>query len=380
MKDQTMTKTRTAKIIELHNEIAGHMKMSVELAIKIGGLLTKQKAGLNHGKWLPWIEENLPFSHDTAKNYMRAWKYRKVIKKRNIRNLTDAYEAAHTEVWREDLKRERENRKAKVKRFELRYIGDRPADWNDKEEKEYTDLPSYGYGCFGKESHIITEIRSERNDQRRQGEIPYKWGDAEETEYLKESAERRIDTRREQFMDLCDISADLPKRPVEWTDADEVWLQKRMTWLRRNHMERRWASRHKRWKDQEKVNWRPLGWTEEDETHYQGWIVEQEAREKEDMKWNYTGPDWAYMYSGNDDSLRLAIPEYDKQQRAIFKILETYLSNIDDDNMQLEATQNLIKKLKRRAIGQHKKIYEKPLDPMGASLEDKPRMIEEAAG
>lgn len=59
--------------VTLHNEIAGHLKMSLEKAIRIGKLLTEQKTSLKHGEWLSWIKANLPFSDRTARVYVRCF-------------------------------------------------------------------------------------------------------------------------------------------------------------------------------------------------------------------------------------------------------------------------------------------------------------------
>lgn len=67
-------KSTIQEIVSLHNEIAGHLKMSLEKAIKIGGLLTEQKNSIKHGEWLSWIDANLPFSDRTARVYVRCFK------------------------------------------------------------------------------------------------------------------------------------------------------------------------------------------------------------------------------------------------------------------------------------------------------------------
>ncbi|MBN2324808.1 MAG: DUF3102 domain-containing protein [Spirochaetes bacterium] len=61
-------KVVTNKIIELHQGIIEDLKRTVQDAIEIGELLTKQKAILQHGEFLPWIEKELPFSGRTARN------------------------------------------------------------------------------------------------------------------------------------------------------------------------------------------------------------------------------------------------------------------------------------------------------------------------
>jgi DUF3102 family protein len=61
----------------------------VQDAIAIGEFLTNTKASLGHGEWLPWIDANLEFSHDTANNYRRLYDNRHKL--RSVRNITEAY-------------------------------------------------------------------------------------------------------------------------------------------------------------------------------------------------------------------------------------------------------------------------------------------------
>jgi len=80
-------KSRVQEITQLHDEIGGYLKMSLEKAIKIGELLTEQKASLKHGEWLPWIESNLPFSTRTAEVYLKCYREReKIAESANLRD------------------------------------------------------------------------------------------------------------------------------------------------------------------------------------------------------------------------------------------------------------------------------------------------------
>jgi len=83
-------KTRTARIIALHNEIGGALRTTLEKAIEIGGLLVEQKAELQHGEWSAWIAEHLPFAERTAREYMRFWERRDAIKTAQCADFTDA--------------------------------------------------------------------------------------------------------------------------------------------------------------------------------------------------------------------------------------------------------------------------------------------------
>ncbi len=79
------------EIIALHGEILTAARTSLHKAIRIGELLVEQKARLDHGRWLPWIKEHLPFSPDTAGRYMVVFKHRDQIPQAAEFRLTDAY-------------------------------------------------------------------------------------------------------------------------------------------------------------------------------------------------------------------------------------------------------------------------------------------------
>ena len=102
-------KNRVDEIVTLHNEVAGYLRMSLSKAIRIGELLTEQKAALKHGKFLPWIEANLPFTARTARNYMAVYSNRNLLKTESVSDLSSAYRllggASHTEEPKDrDLK------------------------------------------------------------------------------------------------------------------------------------------------------------------------------------------------------------------------------------------------------------------------------------
>jgi Protein of unknown function (DUF3102) len=79
------------EINRLHAEICQAARTTIEKAIRIGELLTEQKATLKHGEWLPWLKANVEFSRQTADNYRRVYEKREDIKLLNVGNLTDAY-------------------------------------------------------------------------------------------------------------------------------------------------------------------------------------------------------------------------------------------------------------------------------------------------
>jgi hypothetical protein len=78
------------KIVRLHGEIMAAAKMSLEKAIEIGGLLARVRAS-RKGKWLRWLQDNAPFSDQTARNYIRVYECRDDPKFKSVLNLNDAY-------------------------------------------------------------------------------------------------------------------------------------------------------------------------------------------------------------------------------------------------------------------------------------------------
>ena len=105
------------EIVTLHQEIAGHLKISLEKAIKIGELLTEQKESLKHGQFTPWIKDNLPFTDRTARNYMRLYHARDKLKTERVSDLNEAYrllEAPIIHLKKEKIRRKIENQKAEL--------------------------------------------------------------------------------------------------------------------------------------------------------------------------------------------------------------------------------------------------------------------------
>jgi len=84
-------KSRIQEIARLHAEIVGHLRMSLDKAIRIGQLLTEQKKSLKHGEFTPWLKANIPFTDRTARNYMRLHQERDRIKTETVSDLAGAY-------------------------------------------------------------------------------------------------------------------------------------------------------------------------------------------------------------------------------------------------------------------------------------------------
>jgi hypothetical protein len=92
-------KSRVQEIVNLHQEILGHLRSSLGKAIKIGQLLSEQKSNLAHGEFTTWVKVNISFSDRTARNYMRLFKERDKLKTENVSDLGDAYNVLKRLSW-----------------------------------------------------------------------------------------------------------------------------------------------------------------------------------------------------------------------------------------------------------------------------------------
>jgi len=97
MKDLSIV--RKDEIVQLHTEIVA----SVKKAIRIGQLLSEQKAEMAHGEFLPWIEKEMPFKKSIAELYMKCYEHRDKIPKNG--NLSDAYHIAELEDHKAEQKK-----------------------------------------------------------------------------------------------------------------------------------------------------------------------------------------------------------------------------------------------------------------------------------
>lgn len=84
-------KSRKEEIVQLHGKFAESFKRTLDHGIRIGQLLTEQKADLNHGEFGLWIERNIPFSSRTARNYMKLFRNRDALKTETVSDFKSAY-------------------------------------------------------------------------------------------------------------------------------------------------------------------------------------------------------------------------------------------------------------------------------------------------
>lgn len=83
--------TAAQEINGLHVQICQHALMTLDLATRIGELLTVEKARSKHGEWLPWLSANVSFSQSQAWRYMKLYEQRDNIKLCAANNLKEAF-------------------------------------------------------------------------------------------------------------------------------------------------------------------------------------------------------------------------------------------------------------------------------------------------
>jgi Protein of unknown function (DUF3102) len=128
-----------AEINRLHSEICDAVRTSIENAIRIGELLTEQKAVLKHGEWLPWLKANVQFTARTASNYLRVFENRLRLKSETISDLTDAYNALT-----EHAESGQPANPSKWPRISIKHLGVFLRAFGPEDEEGYCTRPDWG--------------------------------------------------------------------------------------------------------------------------------------------------------------------------------------------------------------------------------------------
>jgi hypothetical protein len=85
------THTAADEINALDQKLTAMARTSVNLAIRIGMLLSQQKKSLPHGHWLKWLQANVTLSIRRVDRYLMIYDNREQLKMANVSNLTEAY-------------------------------------------------------------------------------------------------------------------------------------------------------------------------------------------------------------------------------------------------------------------------------------------------
>ena len=79
-----LVKNTVTEINKLHSEIEINLRVTLKIAIKVGGLLDSVKKELPHGKYSAWVETHLSFTTRTARNYRRLYLNKGEIKTETV--------------------------------------------------------------------------------------------------------------------------------------------------------------------------------------------------------------------------------------------------------------------------------------------------------
>lgn len=301
-------KSRIQEIITLHEEIGGYLKMTLDKAIRIGELLTEQKEEIEHGEWLPWVEENLPFTDRHARNYMSLAKHRTAIEVKtetisDFNRISDALAIARSaDSYESDA-----------------------AFLVAEEWEEWYHAPT-GQRILktpdGREYKIDTGRKRDRLEDRDEGNPPPDWSDMEEQYYTlvyvprvekrkSEKAKARAALRRE-------------RRRTQKLEKDGAFDLR--------------AEERKRFSDPE------------DERLFQKWKRDKKREEK----WRRWEESFGTAFLG--DEMKLDDPQADANQQSVFSALDDYFVKFTDPNRKLEALTNVIKHLRKIGAGLHQQI------------------------
>ena len=80
-----------ARINKLHSEIGAALRLSLQHAIEIGGILADAKLQIGHGEFGRWLADNVEFSDRTARRYMLLFEKRDRLKSDTVSDLKTAY-------------------------------------------------------------------------------------------------------------------------------------------------------------------------------------------------------------------------------------------------------------------------------------------------
>lgn len=130
-----ITKDKTKEIKKELSELNDCLKMSVQRAIKIGGLLIEQKEYLGHGNFLPWLESNFDMDDRTARRYMSIYKHKN--KMDILSDLQEAYKQIEQIEYQEQKAQTQKDNKIL---FEYKKTGIKPEGWKRRHEHLYKKM------------------------------------------------------------------------------------------------------------------------------------------------------------------------------------------------------------------------------------------------
>lgn len=189
------------EIIELHNGIMQSARRSVQDAIKIGEIISEKKPELEmKNEFNSWIK-SLPFSENTARNYIQLFTYRH--KTSNIEDLSTAYKKV-SEIEYQEKQTEEQRRRSMI--AEYRRTGIKPDGWS---------------GSLGRSLDYI--IQKDKENEKKYHEEKNR---LEAERLLRAEQRKKEEQASDMFTDALNIATDeiinKHKQRTEWKDKIRV--------------------------------------------------------------------------------------------------------------------------------------------------------------
>jgi len=184
--------TASAELNRLHQQIERSLRRTVQDAIRAGKILTTVKDSLDHGEFLPWIEENCRFSDETARKYMGLFRHQNKIQ--SSWNLQDAYQKV---AQIETAEKQSEEKKARVRVMEYLKTGKKPDGWRRGTDDKLAEAEK-------KRQDKIEESRKKLKEERERREKETDPFDEVEELLLEEIVEK--EQQRQTFKERIRLS------------------------------------------------------------------------------------------------------------------------------------------------------------------------------
>ncbi|TGL17916.1 DUF3102 domain-containing protein [Leptospira yanagawae] len=146
------------RIIDLHESVLGGMKNVLQNAMALGEELSRIKEDLGHGNWIPWIEQNLPFSERSARNYISIFKNKELLNRQPIADLKSAIKFLSDGTQEEKEINPKENQDPKILYKRFRH-GEKLSQKDKIILKEFLIIEKEN--IFAKAKKKVTEIENE---------------------------------------------------------------------------------------------------------------------------------------------------------------------------------------------------------------------------
>jgi hypothetical protein len=371
-----LQKTETKIIQGLLDEIDVHKYAAVEKAIEVGERLSKIKADLKHGEWLPWVKANISISERTAREYMQFHERREEIKTAQCADFTEVRELisvrkptpvvvperpSHTPdpdwLVEHKIEREKANEERKVAFAEHMQTERNPRRVNNETVDEHIERRTQSEIEYHDALKLANQATHDRIVKAEIEESKEQWPGKRVDEkgihlrcgmcqkhFIKEH-----DSNELELCDHCIEAMQIKQRFPGYTVTDDNKLRltckQCQTEFEKNTL---WLSDVPDYcSDYCKYVAGLKGapdWTREEWEKVRAW-----KRKNDSYNWGDWGKVFENLFTESDYTVTLGDPNLDANQEELFSALEEYFGDFDDPNRRLNAMHNVVKRLKHIA-------------------------------